>query len=353
MKELAGYLGMQNLVMITVRQLTQESFSTLVRSPAGAYGREKERAYMQVSQKKGLIGYFPVPLLISQWLSLLNSPLPTSPVTSLLYVCPIEACTSPLTSPFRQNNPLSGNLDPILAAQGISWFKRKAVTVGTVHTHLKTYTDDAGVEHLDVQQLLANVAGNSEDRKLHWEETKSNDPVYGAVISKARRVKPDELDISFLKEGWSDDTKEHGVVEIHVRSDTAKSWTENQTWGVKVVNGERRYVRHVKFTGPKGEDVQIEMVYDYSAYDLRLTYGIILNADSFCFQSELSRHGSQCGNCQCRCNKRNPGPHKPFHTHPLCLRKLFCLAKNCKARKIWMRRVISFGEGAGTQTEHI
>ena len=177
------------------------------------------------------------------------------------------------TNSILQSNPLSGNLDPILAAQGISWFKRKAVTVGTVHTHLKSSTDESGVESLFVKQLLANVAGNSETRVLTWEETKVNDPIYGHVISKARRVKPEEINIPFLKEGWTDETKEHGVVEIHVSSDTPKSgatWTEHQTWGVEVINNERRYARHVKFTGPRGEDVEIKMFYDYSAYCLDL-----------------------------------------------------------------------------------
>lgn len=30
------------------------------------------------------------------------------------------------------------------------------------------------------------------------------------------------------------------------------------------IKGERRYVRHVKFTGPKAEDIEAKLVYDYS-----------------------------------------------------------------------------------------
>lgn len=29
------------------------------------------------------------------------------------------------------------------------------------------------------------------------------------------------------------------------------------------IDGERRYVRHVKFTGPKGEDIEARLIYDY------------------------------------------------------------------------------------------
>jgi hypothetical protein len=36
-----------------------------------------------------------------------------------------------------------------------------------------------------------------------------------------------------------------------------------QAWGIQEINGERRYARNVKFTGPKGEDVEALLVYDY------------------------------------------------------------------------------------------
>lgn len=36
-----------------------------------------------------------------------------------------------------------------------------------------------------------------------------------------------------------------------------------QSWGIKDLEGERRYIRHVKFTGPKGEDIEAVLVYDY------------------------------------------------------------------------------------------
>ena len=43
-------------------------------------------------------------------------------------------------------------------------------------------------------------------------------------------------------------------------------WSINlyfQTWGIETVNGERRYARHVKFTGPKGQEIQARLAYDY------------------------------------------------------------------------------------------
>jgi len=36
-----------------------------------------------------------------------------------------------------------------------------------------------------------------------------------------------------------------------------------KTWGIEAINAERRYVRHIKFTGPGGEDIKVRLVYDY------------------------------------------------------------------------------------------
>ena len=40
-----------------------------------------------------------------------------------------------------------------------------------------------------------------------------------------------------------------------------------QTWGIENVNDERRYARHVKFLGPKGEDIEARLIYDYRSLD--------------------------------------------------------------------------------------
>ena len=37
-----------------------------------------------------------------------------------------------------------------------------------------------------------------------------------------------------------------------------------KTWGFEEIGGERRYARHLDFTGPKGEHLQKKLIYDYS-----------------------------------------------------------------------------------------
>jgi len=168
-----------------------------------------------------------------------------------------------------QNKSLSGDYDRILQLQGISWFKRQAIKYATITLYVKHYRDDAGFEHIDIDQTITGgIPGTREERLLDWTERHRVDDLFGAVAGKSRRVSPADLDqvAVFLKTGWTEDTFQHGLVQSYVESDTPKSgttWIGDQTWGIEDVNGERRYVRHVKFTGPEREDIEQRLIYDY------------------------------------------------------------------------------------------
>ncbi|KAJ7169740.1 hypothetical protein C8R46DRAFT_896663 [Mycena filopes] len=175
-----------------------------------------------------------------------------------------------LSGKFTLNKSKSGETDKILALQGVSWIKRTAISVGTLTLAVKHYKDDAGIENVDIDQTLTGgIPGTSEKRLLSWTERPNEDHLFGAVIGKSRRCKVHELDEDFLKTGWTADTLEHGVIQSYVYSDTPKSgttWIANQTWGIQELDGERRYTRHIKFTGPKGEDIESVLVYDYRKF---------------------------------------------------------------------------------------
>lgn len=134
---------------------------------------------------------------------------------------------------YAKNKTLSDpRTDEILALQGVSWFKRKIISIGTITLYIKHYKDDANVEHIDIDQTITGgIPGTTEKRTLTWTERENEDHLFGAVKGKSRRVKANELDIPFLKEGWTADTFEHGLVQSYVESDTPKSgtvWIANQ-----------------------------------------------------------------------------------------------------------------------------
>ncbi|KAF8973870.1 hypothetical protein BDZ97DRAFT_1912324 [Flammula alnicola] len=173
-----------------------------------------------------------------------------------------------ISGKFTMNKTLSDpRTDTILKLQGISWLQRKAIAYGTVTLAIKHYKDDDGVEHIDIDQTITGgLPGTREERTLYWQERETEDDLFGHIIGKSRRCKAEELDIPFLQEGWTADTLEHGLVQSYVESNTPKSgtvWIANQSWGIEDINGERRYVRHVKFTGPKAEDIEAKLIYDY------------------------------------------------------------------------------------------
>ncbi|KAJ7076569.1 hypothetical protein B0H15DRAFT_593587 [Mycena belliarum] len=180
---------------------------------------------------------------------------------------PSEMSILDITGKFIMNKTLSGETDRILMLQGVGWLKRKAISIGTVTLAVKHYKDADGVEHVDIDQTITGgIPGTREERTLDWTERPHEDSLFGAVAGKSRRVQVSELEEEFLKKDWTADTLEHGVIQSYVYSDTPKSgttWIANQTWGMEDLNGERRYTRHLKFTGPQGEDIESRLVYDY------------------------------------------------------------------------------------------
>jgi hypothetical protein len=67
-----------------------------------------------------------------------------------------------------------------------------------------------------------------------------------------------DLEDEFLKDGWV----EEDVLEITTVSEVNK-WTSTQTWGFEIIEGERRYTRHVSLEHSKGVTT-CKIVYDYS-----------------------------------------------------------------------------------------
>ncbi|KAF7328425.1 hypothetical protein MVEN_02558400 [Mycena venus] len=172
-----------------------------------------------------------------------------------------------LSGKFTMNKAMSGDTDTILTLQDVGWVKRKVIANATVTLAIKHYKDDAGVEKIDIDQTLTGgFPGPKEERTLSWTERSDKDGLFGHVVGKTRRCQVSDLEEEFLKKNWTPDTIEHGVIQFLVKSDTPKSgtsWIANQAWGIQEVNGERRYARNMKFTGPKGEDIETLLVYDY------------------------------------------------------------------------------------------
>ena len=122
-------------------------------------------------------------------------------------------------------------MEEVLRLQGVGWLTRKAIRMATIYLTIKHYKDNDGVEHIDIAQNASGRHETREERTLTWTEHEHLDDLFGAVIGKSRRVNADDLDKPFLKDGWTPDTYEHGIIQSYAKSNTSKSgttWVANQ-----------------------------------------------------------------------------------------------------------------------------
>lgn len=184
---------------------------------------------------------------------------------------PSGVTTKNLSGVFVSDKQSSDSTDELLRLQGMSWYKRRAVSMFNLTLSIKHYTDDDGVEHIDADQKLSGgIPGGSDNHILDWQERSCNDDVFGPLIYKTRRVSPELIKDEFLKTGWTEDTIADGIIHTVAWSDPENhsggyTWTAEQTWGFQFVNGERQHLRLTSLTssGKKDGPVCVRLAYKY------------------------------------------------------------------------------------------
>ncbi|KAF9066454.1 hypothetical protein BDP27DRAFT_1227494 [Rhodocollybia butyracea] len=177
---------------------------------------------------------------------------------------PVNMTTLDLTGKFKMNKLLSDSQDEMLNHQGVGWLKRKAISSASIVVSIQHSRNASGLETLNLIQTVAGLEPKPEEKVLDWVEQKKDIQLFGSeCVTKAKRVMLDEVSDGYLKDEWSADTVEQGVILVHFSLVGTRGWSTEQTWGIGEVDGERRHVRRISFTGPKGEKVRNRVVYDY------------------------------------------------------------------------------------------
>ncbi|KAF8722197.1 hypothetical protein AX14_009965 [Amanita brunnescens Koide BX004] len=181
---------------------------------------------------------------------------------------PFGFSTLNITGKYILNKTLSDDSDQILQLQGIGWITRSTISYASITLDIKHEKDAEGTEHLKLDEYTTTgkLATTTEHRALTWKEAEHEDVLFGSMLAKARRCKPEDIKEDFLSQGWTEDTLKHGLIQCVTRSNTRKSgiiWTANETWGIVEGNGAKRFTRHVYFTGGQNKVVKARLVYDY------------------------------------------------------------------------------------------
>ena len=144
---------------------------------------------------------------------------------------PRYRCSSDLP---QQNKAFSDSSDEILRLQGVSWFKRRAISIFTPTLCIKHTADEAGVEHIDTEQTLSGGLPGTlrEGRILDWQEHDENNDLFGFVTGKSHRIPLEEVTDEFLKQDWSQDTVDDGIIFCDYWSPPDKN---SYTWKGKQV----------------------------------------------------------------------------------------------------------------------
>ncbi|KAG0704333.1 hypothetical protein DFH29DRAFT_911870 [Suillus ampliporus] len=182
--------------------------------------------------------------------------------------CPETVTTKNLIGKLKLNKALSDGVDETLKLQGVSYLKRTAIANFSLTLDFSQYVDDGGVEHVDIKQTLSGgFKAPTENIIMDGDEHPKDDDLFGPLIGKTRRIKVDELDTDFLKEDWTEDTLEDGIIYGIVKSDTEKTgkdWVIYLAWGFTIKDGVRRFARRYKFTTKdRSEPIYVKLYYDY------------------------------------------------------------------------------------------
>lgn len=175
---------------------------------------------------------------------------------------------------FVMRQDLSGNSDPILAAQGVGFLKRKAIGMATVTVVNTNRTEPDGTVVVKSASSASGIPGATEELFLGAGPKKSDHSVYGKIITTAEPKKPEEIEEKYLTEGYLPESLDADGKLLYIYSVSDKEagnkydWTGVLTSGFQnvVVNGksEKRWVRLNWFKDNKGFESKIRLVYDYA-----------------------------------------------------------------------------------------
>jgi len=178
---------------------------------------------------------------------------------------PATTTTLNMNGTYTLNKKESEPMDKILELAGVGWLARKAVSHVNPVATIKHIVSGDGVETIEIHASVAGGKGRDNTKVLDGTESEREDPMFGPCLTSIKRIAAADLMVDFLKQGWTADTLEHGLVVNTMKGIKGNVWHFEAAWGFAEVAGERKHVRKVHFTAKDGQTVDVRSVYDYTS----------------------------------------------------------------------------------------
>lgn len=144
--------------------------------------------------------------------------------------------------------------------QGVSWLTRKVLTASAITMRIQQSVDDQGLTHLTIESKSGSALPSSTENRLLNDETRhANHPIFGKITGRTRWAELSALPSEWLASGWETGTTRVILMTTEHLDHDAVTY---QAGGLEILDGERRYVRHVEVR-KGGEVLQAKLVYDY------------------------------------------------------------------------------------------
>ncbi|QPH00313.1 hypothetical protein C2857_003740 [Epichloe festucae Fl1] len=182
---------------------------------------------------------------------------------------PPEKTLKNLNGRWTVDSQLSESVDPALVIQGIGYVIRTAISYATITITVNQYEappkppneSTETFTHIDINQSASGLTSTQENRCVDDTEREHSDWLFGTVKGRTKWVSLDEVEDTYLKNGWEVEGDGKFILG-HVENQDS-GWTADQLWGFQIVNGERRYCRNTVVA--KGDQrAEFRLVYSYA-----------------------------------------------------------------------------------------
>ena len=166
-----------------------------------------------------------------------------------------------LSGKWKLNKSISDDITQVLAIQGTNVLLRKAIATASVTLDItQPHENEYSIKQTATS---ASIPGTTEQYSLDFQWRDNKDPFFGDVRGRSKWIDAEEVKEKYSDLGSGLEPEEDGKFILAEGGKPDETWSAFRIWGFEEIDGQRRYVQRVKVWNKGGEEVRVNMVYDY------------------------------------------------------------------------------------------